>query len=84
MNKSIWYTKGLCEYLSSKGFKHFATGHGMSEDYQEGVAFMFNTESKSFGLKDFVSNDSAEEASSLRNEFREEGEIKIIEECAKL
>ena len=56
----------------------------MSEDYKEGVAFMFNTESKSFGLQGFVSNESAEEASSLKNEFRKEGKIKIIEECAKL
>lgn len=80
MNKSIWYTKGLCEYLSSKGFKHFATGHGMSDDYKDGLAFMFNTGKMSFGLMDFVSNESIEQASSLKNEFIREGKIKIIEE----
>mgnify|MGYP003670045338 CR=1 FL=1 len=79
MHKSIWYTKGLCEYLSSKGFKHFSTGHGVSDDYKDGAAFMFDMENRSFGLMDFVSNESIEQASSLRNEFIREGKIKIIE-----
>ena len=77
MKKSMWYTEGLNEYLSKKGFVHYLTRQKITEDFAEGRAFFFDSEKKEFGLSDMICSDNLGEAGEITKKFRESGVLEI-------
>ena len=73
MKKSMWYTEGLNKFLSDNGFVHYLTRQKITDDFNEGRAFFFDSESKEFGLSDMINSDNIDEARKLTDEFRETG-----------
>lgn len=70
MSRFTWYTKGLNKYLSNDGYVHFLTKREVMDDFDDGVAFFIDDESKKFGKCDVVSSDKYAEASKLCDEFK--------------
>ena len=77
---SMWYKPGLNMYLSSVGFKHFAIGEGIDDDFENGRAFYFDLNSRKFGLKDMINCDELDCATALSNEFESTGKISKVEQ----
>ena len=52
--KYCWYTKGLNSLLSSQGYVHWATTLHTEEDFDEGSAYYFDSDDKTFGRCGYI------------------------------
>ena len=78
MTKVVWYSKGLVDYLNSKGFVYFYDREpALDHYYKEGTAFYYNKSKKEYGRIEICPEEQIVECNRrtklLRNLIRKAG-----------